>query len=141
MDYTRTGKHWTINECLQLQREHELLEWSIDEIAIKHKRTPNAIMYKIVKEEFENSDLLSSYLFCKKEEQEEEQQEEQEEEEQEEEQEKSNDTDSDKSSDKEDDLNDLKNHVKSLENKMLTIIELLVSQSKNKNAVLYREFF
>ena len=133
MDYTRTGKTWTINECLQLQREHELLEWSIDEIAIKHKRTPNAIMYKIVKEEFENSDLLSSYLFCKKDEQKEEKCVE---EEKEQEQEKSNDTDSDKSSDKEDELNDLKNHVKHLENKMLTIIELLVSQShtQNKNA-------
>jgi hypothetical protein len=129
MDYTRTGKHWTINECLQLQREHELLEWSIDEIAIKHKRTPNAIMYKIVKEEFENSDLLSSYLFCKNEEQDEEQEQEQDE--------KSSNT----GSDKEDDLNELKNHVKSLENKMLTIIELLVSQTKNKNAALYREFF
>ena len=128
MDYIRTGKTWTINECLQLQREHELLGWTIDEIAIKHKRSPNAIMYKIVKEEFENSDLLSSYLFCKNEEQKQEQ-------EQEQEQEKSNDTDSDKGSDKEDELNELKNHVKSLENKMLTIIELLVSQShaQNKN--------
>ena len=133
MDYTRTGKTWTINECLQLQREHELLGWTIDEIAIKHKRTPNAIMYKIVKEEFENSDLLSSYLFCKNEEQEQEQEQQK--------QEKSNDTDSDKSSDKEDDLNELKNHVKSLENKMLTIIELLVSQTKNKNAALYENFF
>ena len=126
MDYFRTGKPWTINECLQLQREHELLEWSINDIAIKHKRTPNAIMYKIVKEEFENSDLLSSYLFCKNEEQEQEQEQQK--------QKKSNDTDSDKSSDKEDDLNELKNHVKSLENKMLTIIELLVSQCQNKNA-------
>ena len=134
MDYFRTGKTWTINECLQLQREHELLGWTIDEIAIKHKRTPNAIMYKIVKEEFENSDLLSSYLFCKNEEEEEEQ-------EQEQEQEKGNDADSDKSSNKEDDLNELKNHVKSLENKMLTIIELLVSQTKNKNAALYENFF
>ena len=133
MDYTRTGKTWTINECLQLQREHELLGWTIDEIAIKHKRTPNAIMYKIFKEEFENSDLLSSYLFCKNEEQEQEQEQQK--------QEKSNDTDSDKSSDKEDDLNELKNHVKSLENKMLTIIELLVSQTKNKNAALYENFF
>ena len=135
MDYTRTGNPWTINECLQLQREHELLGWSIDEIAIKHKRTPNAIMYKIVKEEFENSDLLSSYLFCKNEEQNEEQEEE--EQEQQEQQEKSNDTDSDKGSDKEDDLNDLKNHVKSLENKMLTIIELLVSQNKNAASSLF----
>lgn len=134
MDYTRTGKTWTINECLQLQREHELLGWTIDEIAIKHKRTPNAIMYKIVKEEFENFDLLSSYLFCKNDM-------EDDIEKVDKEQEKSNDTDSDKSSNKEDDLNELKNHVKSLENKMLTIIELLVSQTKNKNAALYENFF
>ena len=133
MDYIRTGKTWTINECLQLQREHELLGWTIDEIAIKHKRTPNAIMYKIVKEEFENSDLLSSYLFCKNDIEEQE--------EQEEEQEKSNDSDSDKSSNKEDDLNELKNHVKRLENKMLTIIELLVSQTQNKNEAASSFFF
>ena len=135
MDYTRTGKTWTINECLQLQREHELLEWSINDIAIKHKRTPNAIMYKIVKEEFENYELLSSYLFCKNDIEKEDK------EEQEQEQEKSNDSVSDKSSNKEDDLNELKNHVKRLENKMLTIIELLVSQTKNKNAALYQDFF
>ena len=115
MDYTRTGKHWTINECLQLQREHELLEWTIDEIAIKHKRTPNAIMYKIVKEEFENSDLLSSYLFCKNDIEEQEGQEGEGEQEQEQEEKSSN-----TGSDKEDDLNELKNHVKSLKNKMLT---------------------
>ena len=134
MDYTRTGKTWTINECLQLQREHELLEWTIDEIAIKHKRTPNAIMYKIVKEEFENSDLLSSYLFCKNDIEEQEEQEEQE-------QEKSNDSDSDKSSNKEDDLTELKNHIKRLENKMLTIIELLVSQNENKPKTVNSSLF
>ena len=133
MDYTRTGKTWTINECLQLQREHELLGWTIDEIAIKHKRTPNAIMYKIVKEEFENSDLLSSYLFCKNDIEEQE--------EQEEEQEKSNDSDSDKSSNKEDDLTELKNHIKRLENKMLTIIELLVSQNENKPKTVNSSLF
>ena len=134
MDYTRTGKTWTINECLQLQREHELLGWTIDEIAIKHKRTPNAIMYKIVKEEFENSDLLSSYLFCKNDIEEQEEQEEQE-------QEKSNDSDSDKSSNKEDDLTELKNHIKRLENKMLTIIELLVSQNENKPKTVNSSLF
>ena len=138
MDYFRTGKTWTINECLQLQREHELLGWTIDEIAIKHKRTPNAIMYKIVKEEFDNYDLLISYLFCKNDDKEEEKYIQ---EEKEEDQEKKYDIESDKGSDKEDELNDLKNHVKSLENKMLSIIELLVSQSKNKNAALYQNFF
>ena len=136
--YKRFGNRWTVNECLQLQREHELLEWTIDEIAIKHKRTPTAIMYKIVKEEFDNYDLLSSYLFCKNDDKEEEKYIQ---EEKEEDQEKKYDIESDKGSDKEDELNDLKNHVKSLENKMLSIIELLVSQSKNKNAALYQNFF
>ena len=51
----RNGFKWNINECLQLQREYELLELSIDEIAIKHKRTPNAIMFKL------SSEGLSDY--------------------------------------------------------------------------------
>lgn len=38
---------WTIKECLDLQREFELLKLSIDEIALKHQRTPNAIMLKL----------------------------------------------------------------------------------------------
>ena len=48
----RNGFPWSVNECLQLQREYELLELSIDEIATKHKRTPKAIMFKLDKEGF-----------------------------------------------------------------------------------------
>ena len=48
----RNGYKWNINECLQLQREYELLKLTIDEIAVKHKRTPKAIMFKLDKEEF-----------------------------------------------------------------------------------------
>lgn len=48
--YKRVGNKWTINECLQLQREYELLELSLEEISKKHKRTPNAIMYKLASE-------------------------------------------------------------------------------------------
>jgi TATA-binding protein-associated factor Taf7 len=43
----RFRKRWTIKECLNLQREFELLKLSIDEIALKHQRTPNAIMLKL----------------------------------------------------------------------------------------------
>jgi hypothetical protein len=54
MDATRQnnrhGKRWTVNECLQLHREFELLELTVNEIAIKHNRTYNAIMYKLEQE-------------------------------------------------------------------------------------------
>ena len=43
----RMGKRWSVNEILQLQREYELLKLSLDEIANKHQRTVNAIMFKL----------------------------------------------------------------------------------------------
>lgn len=45
--YRRTGTKWTVNECLRLEREFDLLGLSIQEIAKLHERTPNAIMYKL----------------------------------------------------------------------------------------------
>lgn len=48
----RHYKKWTINEILQLQREHELLELSIQEIARIHSRTIRAILCKLEKENF-----------------------------------------------------------------------------------------
>lgn len=48
----RHGNRWTINEIISLQREYELLEWSVYEIAEKHQRTVMAIMSKLQKEEF-----------------------------------------------------------------------------------------
>lgn len=48
----RHGNKWTINEVLSLQREYELLEWSVYEIADKHERTVMAIMSKLQKENF-----------------------------------------------------------------------------------------
>lgn len=50
--HKRNYNKWTIPETLQLQREYELLQWSIDQISEKHQRTPNAIMYKLDKEGF-----------------------------------------------------------------------------------------
>jgi hypothetical protein len=56
----RAGFKWTVNEILSLQREFELLGWTIDQIALKHKRTPNAIMYKLDQEGFADYNVLYS---------------------------------------------------------------------------------
>ena len=49
---SRVNKKWTVNELLSLQREYELLEMDIFVIALKHKRTPQAILYKLMDEGF-----------------------------------------------------------------------------------------
>ena len=52
---TRSGNKWTINELLSLQREYELLEWTVQQIADKHKRSVEAILFKLESEGFINS--------------------------------------------------------------------------------------
>lgn len=60
----RNGYKWSINEILSLQREFELLGWDIDQIAAKHGRTVNAIMYKLDQEGFADyNDLFSNYHY------------------------------------------------------------------------------
>ena len=59
--YSRNGYKWSVNETLSLQREYELLEWSIDKIAQKHKRSNRAIMYKLSNEGFADYNELCSY--------------------------------------------------------------------------------
>ena len=54
-EYKRKGNKWTINELLQLQREYELLEWSVQEIANKHRRSVKAILFKLEAEGFISS--------------------------------------------------------------------------------------
>jgi hypothetical protein len=56
--YNRTGNRWTVNECLQLQREFELLGLTIDEIASRHNRSPRAIMFKLDAEGFADYNTL-----------------------------------------------------------------------------------
>ena len=43
----RSGFKWTVNECLRLHREFELLNLPVEEIALLHQRSPYAIMYKL----------------------------------------------------------------------------------------------
>jgi hypothetical protein len=58
----RYGFKWSVNEVLSLQREFELLGWDIEQIAQKHQRTPNAIMYKLDQEGFADyNELYSAY--------------------------------------------------------------------------------
>lgn len=54
----RFGNRWTVNEILSLQREYELLGWSLDQIAEKHGRTVNAIMFKLDQENLADYNVL-----------------------------------------------------------------------------------
>jgi hypothetical protein len=51
----RYGNKWTINETLQLQREFELLGLNVGEIASIHKRSVDAILYRLEMEGFTNN--------------------------------------------------------------------------------------
>jgi hypothetical protein len=46
----RNGNRWTVNELLSLQREYELLEWNVKQIAEKHERTERAILFRLESE-------------------------------------------------------------------------------------------
>ena len=59
----RIGNKWTVNEVLSLQREFELLGWDIDQIAKKHGRTANAILYKLDQEGFADFNALYSNYY------------------------------------------------------------------------------
>jgi hypothetical protein len=120
-DYKRFGNRWTINECLQLHREYELLELSIDEIAERHHRTPNAIMLKLDSEGHADYCVLySNYKICKQ----------QEEDEQEDEEEDDEDEDEEEEEEEDGEIS-LKLQVLNLEKKVNQLTELLMKQNKN----------
>lgn len=47
---TRHNRRWNVNEELKLQREYELLQMTIQDIAKSHQRTEDAILCKLQKE-------------------------------------------------------------------------------------------
>ena len=53
--YKRNGNRWNVNELLSLQREYELLGLTIQEIADKHERSVDAILYRLESEGFIDS--------------------------------------------------------------------------------------
>jgi hypothetical protein len=48
----RHGNRWTIREILSLQREYELLDLSVQQMASLHQRTETAILCKLEAEGF-----------------------------------------------------------------------------------------
>jgi|LakMenEpi03Aug12_release.lakeMendotaPanAssembly.Ray.scaffolds.fasta_scaffold321668_2 hypothetical protein len=68
-DYaTRSGFKWTVNECLRLEREYDLLKMSVEDIALLHRRTPYAIMYKLDAEGIADFNDLYEDNVCQEEE-------------------------------------------------------------------------
>lgn len=53
--YRRSGNKWTVNELISLQREYELLEWTVQQIAEKHQRSVEAILFRLEEEGFISS--------------------------------------------------------------------------------------
>ncbi|MCJ7801167.1 MAG: hypothetical protein MUP82_02280 [Candidatus Marinimicrobia bacterium] len=51
----RSGNKWTVNELLALQREYELLELSVQQIAVKHQRSVSAVLFRLESEGFIDS--------------------------------------------------------------------------------------
>ena len=165
--YKRFRNRWTINECLQLQREFELLELSIDEIAERHQRSPNAIMFRLDHEGFADYNILYSNYhhlniqMCSKinnqfEEDEQEDDEEEQDSEEEDQDDSSNYSDSDNHSvseseddqedykedeyDDEDDNSDLKNRVIRLEQKISDLTDLLMQYTSKNNKSVFSLF-
>jgi hypothetical protein len=62
MTPTRHGNKWTTNEILSLQREYELLELSIPEIADRHKRSVMSILCKLEYEGFIENDEVNNLM-------------------------------------------------------------------------------
>lgn len=130
---SRFGKRWTVNECLQLHREFELLNLSMDEIALRHKRTPNAIMFKLEQEGLADYNVLySNYYdlnlhmstndFDDNSDDD-----------------SNNDSDDDSDDDSEDDeklnYDDLKEHITRLEKQVSALTEMFMKQTKNGKSV------
>lgn len=140
---TRNGKRWTVNECIQLQREFELLQLSVAEIALIHKRTPNAIMYKLDQEGLADYNVLYSnhhdlntpipaQRTNKYEGEDEVDDISDDDEEQQEDQEYIPDNEDEDEDDGEDE-DDLKAHVMRLEKQVIALTEMFMKSSKNKS--------
>ena len=147
-DYKRFGNRWTINECLQLQREFELLNLSIDEISKRHQRTPNAIMLKLDREEFADYNVLYSIYHNLNDDMEIHRKNSYDNEDEDDDEEKeensseygdedcANDEQDDDEQDDDDDgddIDDLKHHVKRIEKQLNALTEMLLKQNNKKS--------
>jgi hypothetical protein len=144
----RFGKRWTISECIELQREFELLELSIDEIAEKHQRTPGAIISRLDYEGFADYNVLySNYYnlnsiihnsnYTSQEEQyaqgDDDEVEEQDDDNSSDYQDESYASDSDDEDEDEDEAESLKTQVMRLEKQVNMLTEMIIKNNSNKN--------
>jgi hypothetical protein len=137
---TRSGYKWTVNECLRLEREYDLLKMSVEDIALLHRRTPFAIMYKLDAEgiaDFNdlyegNMDQDESSIEEEEEEEEDEDEDEEEEDEEDEEPLQSHSTVSD-SDNEEFDIYNLKQQVGIISKQLRSLTTLVYKFMKGSN--------
>jgi hypothetical protein len=128
--FKRFGNRWTINECLRLHREFELLELSIDEIAQRHQRTPNAIMLKLDSEGHADYNVLYSNYNTLNPEMNSQKSSEEDDEEEDEDEDEEYESDADTLVDVETENNSLKLQVLNLEKKVNELSEFIMKQNK-----------
>jgi hypothetical protein len=128
--FKRFGNRWTINECLRLHREFELLELSIDEIAQRHQRTPNAIMIKLDSEGHADYNVLYSNYNTLNPEMNSQKSSEEDDEEEDEDEDEEYESDADTLVDVETENNSLKLQVLNLEKKVNELSEFIMKQNK-----------
>jgi hypothetical protein len=138
---SRRGNRWSVNECLQLQREFELLNLSIDEIADRHKRTPSAIMNKLDREGladynvlYSNYNVLNSQMPIQQTNKYESDEEEEEDVEENLEDEEYTPEEEEEDEEEADD-DDIKVHVMRLEKQVMALTEMFMKQTKNHKSV------
>ena len=134
--YKRNYYPWTVNECLQLQREYELLGLSIDEIASLHGRSPLSIMYKLDAEGFDdfntlysNYNKLNGHITTK---QEQPRLEEDNDDDNNDDESQSTISSIEENEDESYDIDSIKNHVSRLEKQIINLTELI---TKNKSSM------
>jgi hypothetical protein len=128
----RSGYKWSVNECLRLEREYDLLKLSVSEIALLHERSDEAIMYKLDQEGIADYNHLyvkkNPTMFLK---------EEQQDEDSDEEEKDSDDSSNYEGSDEEQD--EEQEEVYNAYN-LKQQVQLLTKQLANLTAIVYKSF-
>ena len=131
----RSGYKWSVNECLRLEREYDLLKLSVSEIALLHERSDEAIMYKLDQEGIADYNHLyvkqNPTMFLK-----EEQQDEDSDEEEKDSDDSSNYEGSDEEQEEEEDIVEEEYDAYNLKQQ----VQLLTKQLANLTAIVYKSF-
>lgn len=130
----RAGFKWTINECLRLQREFELLNLPVEEIALLHKRSPYAIMCKLDAENIADFNELYQQTYPNKEEDKAQDEESEAEDEESEAESEAQDEESDEEYDRYDMKQQVRILTKQLTNLTAVVYKYMVGQKNDKHS-------